>query len=81
MRAARRAVCAVAALVFELRWPHDVLAELGATLVRLRITLSYFIEPNLGRRGWKKRHRYRLARPALRNEGTGGDRGVPQAPQ
>jgi hypothetical protein len=43
---------------FSLPWPRDVLAELGATPVRLRITLSYFIEPNPGRRGWKKRHRY-----------------------
>lgn len=43
---------------FELPWPRDVLAELGATSVRLRVTLSYFIEPNPGRRGWKKRHRY-----------------------
>lgn len=43
---------------FDLPWPRDVLAELGATPVRLRITLSYFIEPNPGRRGWKKRHRY-----------------------
>lgn len=44
--------------LFDLPWPRDVLAELGATPVRLRITLSYFIEPNPGRRGWKKRHRY-----------------------
>lgn len=43
---------------FDLPWPRDVLAELGATPVRLRITLSYFIEPNPGRRGWRKRHRY-----------------------
>lgn len=43
---------------FKLPWPRDVLAELGPTPVRLRITLSYFIEPNPGRRGWKKRHRY-----------------------
>lgn len=43
---------------FDLPWPRDVLAELGATPVRLRITLSYFIEPNPGRRGWKNRHRY-----------------------
>lgn len=43
---------------FELPWPRDVLAELGATPVRLRLTLSYFVEPNPGRRGWKKRHRY-----------------------
>ncbi len=44
--------------IFDLPWPRDVLAELGATPVRLRITLSYFIEPNPGRRGWKTRHRY-----------------------
>ncbi|MDP3277215.1 MAG: S8 family peptidase [Deltaproteobacteria bacterium] len=44
--------------IFDLPWPRDVLAELGAMPVRLRITLSYFIEPNPGRRGWKKRHRY-----------------------
>ncbi len=43
---------------FDLPWPRDVLAALGATPVRLRVTLSYFIEPNPGRRGWKKRHRY-----------------------
>ncbi|MBK8591403.1 MAG: S8 family serine peptidase [Sandaracinaceae bacterium] len=43
---------------FDLPWPRDVLAGLGAAPVRLRITLSYFIEPNPGRRGWKKRHRY-----------------------
>jgi hypothetical protein len=42
----------------ELPWPKDVLEELGQTPVRLRVTLSYFIEPNPGRRGWKKRHRY-----------------------
>jgi hypothetical protein len=44
--------------VHDLPWPRDVLAELGQTPVRLRVTLSYFIEPNPGRRGWKKRHRY-----------------------
>jgi hypothetical protein len=42
----------------ELPWPKDVLEELGQTPVSLRITLSYFIEPNPGRRGWQKRHRY-----------------------
>jgi hypothetical protein len=42
----------------ELPWPKDVLEELGQTPVRLRVTLSYFIEPNPGRRGWQKRHRY-----------------------
>ncbi len=44
--------------VFDLPWPGDVLAGLGAAPVRMRVTLSYFIEPNPGRRGWKKRHRY-----------------------
>ena len=44
--------------LYDLPWPRDVLAALGATSVRLRVTLSYFIEPNPGRRGWKNRHRY-----------------------
>jgi Subtilase family len=44
--------------LFELPWPKAILAGLGQTFVRLRVTLSYFVEPNPGRRGWKKRHRY-----------------------
>jgi hypothetical protein len=44
--------------IFELPWPTDVLQNLGELPVRLRVTLSYFIEPNPGRRGWKERHRY-----------------------
>lgn len=44
--------------IHELPWPRDVLRELGHASVQLRVTLSYFIEPNPGRRGWKKRHRY-----------------------
>ena len=43
---------------FEFPWPREVLQSLGETSVRVRVTLSYFIEPNPGRRGWKKRHRY-----------------------
>jgi hypothetical protein len=31
---------------------------MGQTPVQLRVTLSYFVEPNPGRRGWKSRHRY-----------------------
>lgn len=42
----------------DLPWPTDVLEELGSARVRLRITLSYFIEPNPGRRGWRQRYRY-----------------------
>lgn len=39
-------------------WPRDVLEQLGETPVEMRITLSYFIEPNPARRGWTKKHRY-----------------------
>ncbi len=35
-----------------------MLEGLGAASARLRVTLSYFIEPNPGRRGWKRRYRY-----------------------
>jgi hypothetical protein len=44
--------------VHELPWPKDVLEELGQTAVRLRVTLSYFVEPNPARRGWRRRDRY-----------------------
>ena len=41
-----------------LPWPRDELRSLGRQDVELRITLSYFIEPNPGERGWTRRHRY-----------------------
>ncbi|NJD65723.1 MAG: S8 family peptidase [Chloroflexi bacterium] len=41
-----------------LPWPVEVLAEMGAAHVRLRVTLSYFVEPNPSRRGWRQRFRY-----------------------
>jgi hypothetical protein len=41
-----------------LPWPGTVLQELGELEVRMRVTLSYFIEPSPGRRGWTRRHRY-----------------------
>jgi hypothetical protein len=41
-----------------LPWPRAELAGLGDLDVELRITLSYFIEPNPGERGWTRRHRY-----------------------
>jgi hypothetical protein len=44
--------------VHDLPWPTDVLADLGEAPVRLRVTLSYFVEPNPGRRGWRTKHRY-----------------------
>lgn len=42
----------------QLPWPRDELLALGNMDVELRITLSYFIEPNPGDRGWTRRHRY-----------------------
>jgi hypothetical protein len=41
-----------------LPWPSDVLADLGGTPVRMRVTLSYFIEPRPGQRGASRRYRY-----------------------
>ena len=42
----------------ELPWPKQVLEDLGEREVTLRVTLSYFVEPNPARRGWRARHRY-----------------------
>jgi len=42
----------------DLPWPREALMALGAAAVRVRVTLSYFVEPNPGRRGWKTKHRY-----------------------
>jgi hypothetical protein len=44
--------------IHNLPWPGDALSDLGAVTVRLRITLSYFVEPNPGRRGWVRRYSY-----------------------
>lgn len=41
-----------------LPWPKEQLAALGAAQVELRATLSYYVEPNPGERGWTRRHRY-----------------------
>jgi hypothetical protein len=41
-----------------LPWPASALEELHEQKVRLRVTLSYFIEPSPGRRGWNRKFRY-----------------------
>lgn len=41
-----------------LPWPTAVLQDLGELEVRMRVTLSYFIEPSPGRRGWTRKHCY-----------------------
>lgn len=43
---------------FSLPWLTDLLLNLGAIPVKLKITLSYFIEPGAGEIGWKDRYRY-----------------------
>ena len=35
----------------QLPWPSDLLEQLGALQVRLRVSLSYFVDPNPGKRG------------------------------
>jgi hypothetical protein len=42
----------------ELPWPKDTLANLQDTKVSLRVTLSYFVEPNPGERGWSNKYGY-----------------------
>src|SRR5690606_14496091 len=44
--------------IHELPWPRDLLLNLGAMPVTLKVTLSYFIEPGPGEVGWKDRYRY-----------------------
>ena len=41
-----------------LPWPEEELENLGDTPVELRVTLSYFVEPNPSRRGWTGRYVY-----------------------
>ena len=43
---------------YKLPWPKDVLIALAEVPVRLRITLSYFIQPGAGEIGWKDKYRY-----------------------
>ncbi|SIO71967.1 Subtilase family protein [Burkholderia sp. GAS332] len=42
----------------DLPWPAEELLQLGEAQVELRITLSYFVEPNPSSRGWLSKFRY-----------------------
>lgn len=44
--------------LFRLPWPLEELEALGATQVEMRVTLSYFIEPNPSERGFRSRYNY-----------------------
>jgi hypothetical protein len=52
-----------------LPWPTEALEALGNTEVTMRVTLSYFIEPSPGARGWTSRYGYQShgLRFAVRN--------------
>ena len=52
-----------------LPWPIDVLNGLGEAPVSMRVTLSYFIQPSPGARGWVPRYGYQShgLRFAVRN--------------
>jgi hypothetical protein len=49
-----------------LPWPKDVLQEAPDVSVTLRVTLSYFIDPNPGSRTWHKNPKYRYPGCLLR---------------
>lgn len=53
-----------------LPWPTDALTALGNANVVMRVTLSYFIEPSPGARGWAPRYGYQShgLRFAVRNQ-------------
>jgi hypothetical protein len=42
----------------ELPWPETTLRNLGSATVKVRVTLSYFVEPNASRRGWRRKFAY-----------------------
>lgn len=44
--------------IHTLPWPESVLQTLENKVVKVRITLSYFIEPGPGQKGWKNKYRY-----------------------
>ena len=42
----------------DIPWPTDILKSLGEKTVKMRVTLSYYIEPGPGQIGWKDKYRY-----------------------
>lgn len=42
----------------DIPWPKELLQNLGEIPVEMKVTLSYFIEPNPARRGWSKKYSY-----------------------
>lgn len=44
--------------LIDLPWAKEQLMRLGSTPVQLKVTLSYYIEPSPGNRGWKEKYTY-----------------------
>ena len=44
--------------LYQLPWPLEELEKLGDAQVEMRVTLSYFIEPNPSKRGFRSRYSY-----------------------
>ncbi|MBO2544073.1 S8 family peptidase [Salegentibacter sp. BDJ18] len=44
---------------YKIPWPEEILIDNPDAEVKVKITLSYFIEPGPGRIGWKDKYRYR----------------------
>lgn len=57
-----------------LPWPSEVLQSLGDVEVEMRVTLSYFVEPGPGEKGWQDRYRYPSC--GLRFDVINADEGV-----
>lgn len=45
-------------VLYTLPWPTSELEKLSGEEVKLRVTLSYFVEPNPGERGWENKYKY-----------------------
>lgn len=43
---------------YEFPWPKDILESIGAEDVTMRVTLSYYIEPNPGEKGYSTKYSY-----------------------
>jgi hypothetical protein len=44
--------------LYDLPWPSEILLDLADKAVKMRITLSYFVEPGPEQVGWNDRYRY-----------------------
>ncbi len=52
--------------LYELPWPSEQLLALGEAQVEMRVTLSYFVQPLPGERGYGQNQRHRYASHGLR---------------